>query len=113
MVTWIELKNFMCPSCHRKKEDEPSEKFKWVCRQDNDQILLNELGMMKCSNGTHIAKVINWRWKCDRSSHKGDFTAADMEGFTFALSQAVQLLGNGGSKWVASLITHLGEQYEQ
>jgi len=39
--------------------------------------------------------------------------AADFEGFTFALSMAVQFANQAGSEWVASLITALGKQYNR
>ena len=39
--------------------------------------------------------------------------AADFEGFTFAMSMAMQFAINGGSEWVASLVTALGKQYNR
>lgn len=105
MVQWIQLDDFKCPSC-------PSTGGKsWVCAKDHRPVFLNEKGLIKCEGGTHTGPVITWRWNCGSDHHKGQFTAADMEGFTFALSQAVQLMKKGGSVWVASLITELGKQY--
>jgi len=39
--------------------------------------------------------------------------AADIEGFTFALSMATQLTSKAGANWVASLIKALGKQYDR
>jgi hypothetical protein len=36
---------------------------------------------------------------------------ADPEKFTFAVSQALQLMGKAGSAWVAELITNIGNQF--
>ena len=58
-----------------------------------------------------LGDIITWGWNCGDSYHQGEYLPADLEGFTFALSMAVQMTGKAGSAWVASLIMALGKQY--
>ncbi|WAR20294.1 hypothetical protein MAR_002132 [Mya arenaria] len=106
-MTWVQLKDFQCPS----KQCPSKDPLTWVCKADKQNMFINERGKMSCSNGTHSGNVCEWGWKCGSDFHKGQYFKADIEGFTFALSQAVQLTGQMGSEWVASLITELGKQY--
>jgi len=59
------------------------------------------------------ADVCRWRWNCGDIFHNGEYMAADFEGFTFAMSMAVQFAKKAGTKWVASLVTALGKQYNR
>ncbi|XP_052227139.1 uncharacterized protein LOC127841969 isoform X3 [Dreissena polymorpha] len=104
---WVQLENFKCPAarCPSKKP------FTWVCARDGNYTYMNALGRMKCSTNAHNGNIISWTWNCGDDFHNGEYLAADLEGFTFALSQAVQLMGKMGSAWVANLITELGKQY--
>ncbi|XP_053391840.1 uncharacterized protein LOC128554596 [Mercenaria mercenaria] len=106
MVKWIQLVDFQCPACPDKRGGN------WICASHGNPVYLNENGVMECST-TCTGKVINWRWNCGSSYHNGEYLKADLEGFTFALSQAVQLMTKGGSEWTAKLITELGKQYGQ
>ncbi|KAH3795437.1 hypothetical protein DPMN_148987 [Dreissena polymorpha] len=105
--TWIQLDSFTCPAAGCSART----KGKWVCATDNSDMYINELGKMKCYNGTHIADLCRWGWNCGSSSHNGKFVTADFEGFSFALSQAVQLMTKGGSEWVSKLVIEIGKQY--
>ncbi|KAH3783477.1 uncharacterized protein LOC127842231 isoform X2 [Dreissena polymorpha] len=106
---WVQLENFQCPaaSCPSKQP------FTWVCAKDGNYTYMNALGKMKCRTNAHHGKIISWTWNCGDDFHNGEYLAADLEGFTFALSQAVQLMGKMGSAWVANLIMELGKQYGQ
>ncbi|KAH3783478.1 hypothetical protein DPMN_161416 [Dreissena polymorpha] len=66
---------------------------------------------MVCESGNHFGNICEWNWNCGSSYHKGRFQRADMESFTFAFSQAVQLMGKMGSLWVAHLMTEIEKQY--
>lgn len=107
MATWIKLENFRCPSCKTEGGKD------WVCAVDNEDVFLNEDGVMECADGTHTGLVIEWKWNCGSSAHCGKFLAAEYEGFIFAMSQAVQLTDRAGSNWVATLVKNIGRQYGQ
>ncbi|XP_053374753.1 uncharacterized protein LOC128547069 [Mercenaria mercenaria] len=105
MVKWIKLrKNFPCPACPSHQSSD------WTCT-DGEPLYLNELGFMECQSGEHSGKIVDNTWNCGSSYHNGQDMKADLEGFTFALSQAVQLTSEAGSEWVARLVTELGKQY--
>ena len=59
------------------------------------------------------ADVCRWRWNCGDIFHHGEYMAADFEGFTFAMSMAVQFAKKGGAEWVATLVLALGRQYNR
>ncbi|KAH3783513.1 hypothetical protein DPMN_161451 [Dreissena polymorpha] len=99
--------DFQCPATNCPSKEPKT----WKCAKDGNYIYLNGLGKMKCYTNAHNGDIITWTWNCGDDFHKGQYLAADMEGFTFALSQAVQLMGKMGSLWVANLITELGKQY--
>ncbi|XP_060584565.1 uncharacterized protein LOC132740639 [Ruditapes philippinarum] len=105
MVKWIELTNFMCPACPFGGGSD------WICNMDRLPVYLNEEGSMKCQFGSHTGPLINWTWNCGSDYHKGEFLTADFEGFTFAMSQAVQLTSRAGAEWVAALLHNIGKQY--
>ncbi|XP_053391838.1 uncharacterized protein LOC128554594 [Mercenaria mercenaria] len=105
MGTWIELTNFMCPACPDKKGSD------WVCAVDAGSVFINEEGIMECQSQTHTGPVINWKWNCGSDYHNGEFLQTDFEGFSFAMSQAVQLTNRAGSEWVAILLHNVGKQY--
>lgn len=79
-----------------------------------------QTGYLRCSeidlkgSVVHIDKISNWQFDCgnhgDHPVHR--FKSPDLQGFSFALSHAVQLMGEAGATWVASLIIDLGIQYE-
>ncbi|XP_053374749.1 uncharacterized protein LOC123532212 isoform X2 [Mercenaria mercenaria] len=106
MVKRIKLrKDFPCPACANQRISSD-----WTCT-DGEPLYLNELGVVECQSGKHSGKVINQTWKCESSYHNGQYQKADLEGFTFALSQAVQLMSEAGPEWVANLVTEVGNQY--
>ncbi|CAH1796835.1 unnamed protein product [Owenia fusiformis] len=106
-MTYYKLNNFSCPVCPNGK------KSNWVCAQDDKQMWIAETGYMKCDGGSHIDKICNWKWDCgNHGSHPFDrFQYADFEGFSYSLSQAVQLMGTAGAQWVGALCVELGKQY--
>lgn len=61
----------------------------------------------------HYGKLLTWKWNCgNHGSHPyKKFKEADFQGFTFALSHAVQLMQEAGAKWVGALCIELEEQY--
>ena len=75
---------------------------------------ISQKGNLSCYNGTHIGPIIEWGFDC---GNHGDhpinrYKAADSEGFSFALSHALQFMKQAGAVWVANLVTALGEQYK-
>ncbi|KAH3783446.1 uncharacterized protein LOC127842232 [Dreissena polymorpha] len=106
---WVRLSDFRCPStqCPSKKP------LKWRCFKDDEPVFLSQRGVIKCRSDEHRGDLCRWGWNCGSEYHKGEFFRADMEGFTFALSQAVQLMGRMGSEWVGELITSIGKQYDR
>ncbi|XP_052227606.1 uncharacterized protein LOC127842230 [Dreissena polymorpha] len=107
--TWVQLKDFHCPA-ERCPSREP---LTWVCKKDEDFVFINEKGKIKCETGKHEADVCQWGWNCGNDYHKGEYIRADYEGFTFAMSQAVQLTDKMGTQWVTALLQELGKQYNQ
>ena len=73
-----------------------------------------QTGYMKCAENLHNAMVCHWKFDCgNHDDHPAEkFRSADYEGFTFALSNAVQLSGAAGATWVSALCIELGKQYE-
>ena len=60
----------------------------------------------------HFGKVCSWSWDCgNHGDHPGRFVKGDFQGFTYALSQAVQMMNTAGAKWVGALCLELGQQY--
>ncbi|KAH3783462.1 hypothetical protein DPMN_161400 [Dreissena polymorpha] len=90
---WVELTDFRCSSkCPSKKPGN------WHCLKDDEPVLISQLGVIKCKSGEHQGDVHQWGWNCGSEYHKGKlFFQSDMEEFTWALSQAVQLIGRMGS----------------
>ncbi|XP_052227603.1 uncharacterized protein LOC127842229 [Dreissena polymorpha] len=107
--TWVQLSDFHCPA-ERCPSREP---LTWVCKRDGDFVYISEKGKIKCESGKHEADVCQWGWNCGNDFHKGEYIRADYEGFTFAMSQAVQLTDKMGTQWVTALLQELGKQYNQ
>ncbi|KAH3783435.1 uncharacterized protein LOC127842227 [Dreissena polymorpha] len=106
---WVLLEDFQCPS----KECPSKKPFKWRCLKDDEPVFLSQLGVIKCQSELHRGDLSRWGWNCGSEYHKGEFFHADVEGFTFALSQAVQLMARMGSEWVQELIGAIGKQYHR
>lgn len=73
---------------------------------------------MRCncqSNGTwnHYGLICKWRLCCGTHGEHyfSQSNTSDFEGFTFALSMAVQLMSEAGAPWVGKLCVELGRQY--
>ena len=90
----------------------------WVCAKDDTRIYISQLGNMRCSKSggsgyAHSGKIISWRFDCGNHG-KHPYTRyqhADYQGFTYAVSQALQFSGSAESEWIAALVLELGKQY--
>ncbi|XP_052227141.1 uncharacterized protein LOC127841970 [Dreissena polymorpha] len=108
---WVKLKEFKCPSKHCTSK----KPLKWRCAKDDHSVYLSQRGIIKCGSkgDQHRGDLSRWGWNCGSEYHKGKFNRADFEGFTFAVSQAVQLMDKMGSQWVQELMGSIGKQYER
>ncbi|KAH3783454.1 hypothetical protein DPMN_161392 [Dreissena polymorpha] len=86
------------------------------CSDDDEPVFLSQRGVVKCRSGDHQGELCRWGWNCESEYHKGKYNDNtvdnDCEGYIFALSMAVQLVGTMGSEWVAELISSIGKQYK-
>lgn len=116
LAKWYRLENFRCPisGC-----DGANEASNWYCYNDSTDIYISQTGHMRCSRCSnnfswdHYGLICNWRFDCGRHGNHpfSRFKAPDFEGFTFALSSAVQLMNAAGATWVGQLCVELGKQY--
>ena len=69
---------------------------------------------MSCYDDTHIGPIIEWQFDCGNHGNHPihRWKTADFEGFSFAVSHALQLMEAKGATWVANLVTALGQQYK-
>ncbi|XP_052213471.1 uncharacterized protein LOC127832210 isoform X2 [Dreissena polymorpha] len=105
---WFALKNFSCPVLNC-----PSRRGKtWVCDMDGSTMFVNAFGKMECEHGTHTGEICTWVWNCGDRFHLEEYDTTCLEGFTFSLSRAVQLMAGMGSEKVACLINNLGIQFD-
>ncbi|XP_071144113.1 uncharacterized protein [Mytilus edulis] len=116
-VEWYQLSNFKCPITGCKGAQQPTS---WVCANDGTDIYIAQTGNLRCSQVnqgqySHFAPICNWGFDCgnhgDHPVHR--FKKADLQGFSFALSHALQLVSEAGATWCAALITELGKQYNK
>ena len=73
---------------------------------------------MRCSKSSgggyaHTGQIITWRFNCgNHGNHPyNQYKQADYQGFTYAVSQALQFTGAAESAWIAALVLELGKQY--
>ncbi|VDI12577.1 Hypothetical predicted protein [Mytilus galloprovincialis] len=108
---WYPLDNFICPV--KKCTDKTTGS--WVCSSDRTRTYISQTGYIRCGTWNHHDLICNWGWNCgSHGNHSVDkYKKADAQGFSFALSQAVSLLGEAGSTWVAALANEIGNQFDR
>lgn len=112
---WYQLSNFKCPVGGCLGQQQPAN---WVCAKDGTDMYIAQTGYLRCNQVeqgkySHIGQICSWGFDCgNHGNHPVHrYKKADLQGFSFAISHALQLVSEAGATWCAALILELGKQY--